>query len=105
MGYASGDGSVRRAVVCFGLSRALHVIFEDSQGWRPIMTVVSDTTDDANILEAFIAAGASLMHKDATDITPLHCTTQPSIAESLIRNGADIHARDIDEKTALHGAF
>ena len=68
-----------------------------------IFRVVGDTSNDTSILDAFLAAGASVMVTDWNLNTPLHCATH-SFAETLIEHGADIHAKNAQGQSPLYTA-
>ncbi|KAH7126684.1 ankyrin repeat-containing domain protein [Dendryphion nanum] len=94
---------VPRGVILFLLQHGVDVV--TSTGDRaPIFEIVSDSEDDPTIVEAFLVAGASAATVADKNTTLLHETTQSTIAEVLIRFGADVHARTETWETPLHSA-
>ena len=79
-------------------------------GFTPLLVCVSGT-DGVNrqeIIEILKAAGADLDAKDyEKGLTPLHYTAlrnKPLCASTLLKLGADVHAKEVNGATALHGA-
>ncbi|KAF2025174.1 ankyrin, partial [Setomelanomma holmii] len=57
-----------------------------------------------SLLEAFIAAGADVNHKDRVLTTPMHYAANRALAEILHQNGADLFAKDKYGTTPFHMA-
>jgi tetratricopeptide (TPR) repeat protein len=81
-----------------------------SSGFTPLLVCVSGT-DGSNrqeIIELLHAAGALMNFKDSEKgLTPLQYTAlrnKPLCAKTLLKCGADVHIKDINGATALHGA-
>jgi ankyrin repeat protein len=72
-------------------------------GWR--MIHVAASTGDQNMLELLISRSADVnIPDDEEEWTPLMVATMHSqllAAQLLVRNGAELHARDISGRTAL----
>ena len=56
------------------------------------------------IIKLLIANGADVNAKNKDERTPLHDATSKERAEQLVTNGADVNAKDMFGKTPLHYA-
>lgn len=73
--------------------------------WEPmILTVVRTTREDAVVLTAFLAAGASLLVRDKHGNTPLHLAASVSAVDLLLQPKADLHALNAAGQTPLYTA-
>lgn len=62
---------------------------------------------DLHMVEALIAMGADVKHRDKEGATALHwaaCKNAPDVARALIRVGADVDAQTDSQETPLHWA-
>lgn len=59
-------------------------------------------TDNEELVEYLIRQGADVRAKNDEGITPLHIALYPEIASLLIRHGADVNAAANDGSTPLH---
>jgi ankyrin repeat protein len=84
-----------------------HGLRQESQtkgGHTPICGIVYSASTEPTLLEAFIAAGADVNHKDRALRTPLHYTANRTLAEILYQHRADLSAKDKYGLTPLHSA-
>lgn len=73
--------------------------------WEPmILTVVRNTSEDAVVLTAFLAAGASLLVRDKHGNTPLHLAASVPAVYLLLHPVADLHALNAAGQTPLYTA-
>jgi ankyrin repeat protein len=80
---------------------------QTNEGQTPLFGLVEAENDDEISIvdvEAFIAEGADVNHKDRALRTPMHYTANQATAEMLCRHGADLFAKDKRGMTPLHTA-
>lgn len=60
------------------------------------------STDNEEMVEYLIRQGADIHARNEDGITPLHIALYPEIASLLVRHGADVNAAAEDGSTPLH---
>lgn len=94
------------------LKNGLRQDIQTNEGRTPLFGLVEAGYDDEislvesfnGFVEAFIAEGANVNHKDKALRTPMHYTANQATAEILCRHGADPFAKDKHGMTPLHAA-
>jgi len=78
---------------------------EEMDEWEPMLfRVVRSTDDDATVLTAFLAAGASVRMRDKDGNTPLHLAASVPASQLLLQHGFDLHASNVAGQSPLYTA-
>ncbi|KAG9196757.1 hypothetical protein G6514_005629, partial [Epicoccum nigrum] len=97
---AVGDSDTIRGLFKDGLRHDS----QTEEGHTPLFGLVSVENDDISLVQAVIASGADVNHRDGVFRTPMHYATKRATAEVLNKYGADLFAKDKSGMTPLHMA-